>query len=80
MSTGNKNMVRQKNLEETRGSIAHPGGDLKNLITHTMGPGSRMGIGVWGDSFTKPPEPSSQSDVFGRDASNQGFRLRKPGN
>jgi hypothetical protein len=77
MSTANKNMVRQYKLEETRGSIAHPGGELKDMIKHTMGPGSRMNLGRWGDSFIKPPAPSSQSDVFGSQASNQGFKLNK---
>jgi hypothetical protein len=77
MSSVNKNMIRQFHLEETKGSIAHPGGKLENLISHTMGAGSRMNLARWGDSFIKPPP--CDSDVFGRDASSQGFRLRKPG-
>ena len=77
MSTANKNMIRQYKLEETKGSIAHPGGEHKDMIQYVMGPGSRMNQARWGDTFIKPPP--CDSDVFGRDASNQGFRLRKPG-
>jgi hypothetical protein len=77
MSSVNKYTTRQFHKDETRGNIAHPGGELKNLIQHTMGPGSRMSQDKWGDSFIKPPTPKSQSDVFGRDASNQGFKLKK---
>jgi hypothetical protein len=79
MSTANKNMVRQYELPKTRGTIAHPGGGLENLIQHTMGPGSRMSQDVYGDSFVKPPSPPSRSDVFGKEASSQGYRLHKPG-
>ena len=79
MSTANKNMVRQYKLDEVKGSIAHPGGELKDLISHTLGAGSRMNLARYGDSFIKPPSPPSQSDVFGKQASNQGFRLRKTG-
>jgi hypothetical protein len=79
MSSVNKRTIRQYKLDETRGNIAHPGGRLENLIEHTLGPGSRMSQDKWGDSFIKPPSPSSQSDVFGKDASSQGFRLSKPG-
>ena len=75
MSTANKDMHRQFRKDETKGSIAHPGGELKNLISHTLGAGSRMSQDVYGDSFIRPPAPSS--DVFGKQASNQGFRLRK---
>ncbi len=77
MSQAGKPMRRQFHKDETRGNIAHPGGELENLIEHTMGAGSRMTQDKWGDSFIKPPP--CDSDVFGRDASNQGFRLRKPG-
>jgi len=77
MSSVNKRTIRQYELDETRGNIAHPGGKLENLIQHTLGAGSRMSQDKWGDSFIKPPSPSSQSDVFGRDASNQGFKLNK---
>jgi hypothetical protein len=79
MSSVNKRTIRQYKLDETRGNIAHPGGRNEDLIQHTLGPGSRMSQDRYGDSFLKPPSPSSQSDVFGRDASNQGFRLSKPG-
>ena len=79
MSSVNKRTIRQYKLDETRGNIAHPGGRLENLIEHTLGPGSRMSQDKWGDSFTKPPSPPSRSDVFGKDASSQGFRLSKPG-
>jgi hypothetical protein len=72
-----KEGVRQFELEKTRGNVAHPGGELKDLIVDTMGPGSRMSQDVYGDSFVKPPSPSSRSDVFGEQASSQGFRLRK---
>jgi hypothetical protein len=75
MSQAGKHMIRQFEIEKTRGNIAHPGGRLENLIEHTMGPGSRMSQDKYGDSFIKPPP--CDSDVFGRDASNQGFRLRK---
>jgi hypothetical protein len=68
-------MQRQFEKEKTRGSIAHPGGQLENLIEHTMGAGSRMSQDRYGDSFIKPPAPSS--DVFGKHASSQGFRLNK---
>lgn len=74
MSQAGKAMQRQFKKEETRGNIAHPGGELKNYIQHTMGPGSRMSQDKYGDSFIKPPK--SSSDVFGKDASNQGFRLK----
>ena len=77
MSWPTKYGVRRYKLDETRGSIAHPGGMHEDMIQHTMGPGSRMSQDVWGDSFIKPPSPPSQSDVFGKQASNQGFRLRK---
>lgn len=77
MSQAGKPMRRQFHKDETRGNIAHPGGVLENLIEHTLGPGSRMSQDKWGDSFIKPPSPSSQSDVFGAQASNQGFRLKK---
>jgi hypothetical protein len=77
MSTANKNMVRQKHLEEARGNIAHPGGELKDLIRHTMGPGSRMSQDKYGDSYFEKPITPSRSDVFGKEASNQGFRLKK---
>jgi hypothetical protein len=76
MSQAGKWMTRQFKKDEIRGNVAHPGGELKNLIQHTMGAGSRMSQDVYGDSFIKPPSPSSQSDVFGRDATNQGFRLK----
>jgi hypothetical protein len=79
MSQAGKHMQRQFKKDETRGNVAHPGGELKNLIKDTMGPGSRMSQDVYGDSFIKPPSPSSRSDVFGRDATNQGFRLKRPG-
>jgi len=79
MSSVNKRTIRQYKLDETRGNIAHPGGRLENLIEHTLGPGSRMSQDKWGDSFIKPPSPPSRSDVFGKDASSQGFRLSKPG-
>lgn len=79
MSQAGKAMHRQYKKEELRGSIAHPGGDLKNLISHTMGAGSRMSQDVYGNTFIKPPSPPSQSDVFGSQASNQGFRLKKRG-
>lgn len=77
MSQAGKHMQRQYKKDETAGNIAHPGGRLENLIQHTMGPGSRMSQDKYGDSFVKPPSPSSQSDVFGSQASNQGFRLNK---
>jgi hypothetical protein len=77
MSQAGKYMHRQFKKDETAGNIAHPGGRLENLIEHTMGPGSRMSQDVYGDSFVKPPSPPSQSDVFGSQASNQGFRLNK---
>ena len=77
MSQAGKPMRRQFHKDETRGNIAHPGGVLENLIEHTLGPGSRMSQDKWGDSFIKPPSPPSQSDVFGAQASNQGFRLKK---
>jgi hypothetical protein len=79
MSSVNKYTTRQFHKDETRGNIAHPGGKLENLIEHTMGAGSTFSQDKWGDSFQKPPSPSSQSDVFGAQASNQGFRLRKRG-
>jgi hypothetical protein len=72
-------MIRQDHLEQTRGNVAHPGGELKDLIRHTMGPGSVMSQDVYGDSFMKKPITPSKSDVFGSEASNQGFRLRKRG-
>ena len=50
-----------------------------HLIQHTLGAGSRMSQDRYGDSFLKPPSPKSQSDVFGKQASSQGFRLSKPG-
>jgi hypothetical protein len=78
MGSVNKYTARQFEKEKTRGNIAHPGGRLENLIEHTMGPGSRMSQDKYGDSFVKPPSPPSQSDVFGKQASSQGFRLRKP--
>ena len=77
MSQAGKPMQRQYKKDETRGNVAHPGGELRDLIKHTLGAGSRMSQDVYGDSFLKPPSPPSQSDVFGRQASNQGFRLRK---
>jgi hypothetical protein len=77
MSFPTKFGVRKFEKEQTRGNVAHPGGELKDLIQHTMGPGSRMSQDKWGDSFVKPPSPSSQSDVFGEQASNQGFKLNK---
>lgn len=80
MSQAGKAMQRQFEKEQTRGNVAHPGGRLENLIQHTMGPGSRMSQDKYGDSFVTPPRPSSQSDVFGSQASNQGFRLKKRGN
>jgi hypothetical protein len=79
MSTANKNMVRQDHLEQTRGNIAHPGGELQDLVRHTMGAGSKFSQDRWGDSFASKPITPSRSDVFGKEASNQGFRLRKPG-
>jgi hypothetical protein len=79
MSSVNKYTTRQFKKDETRGNIAHPGGRLENLIEHTLGAGSRMSQDKWGDSFVKPPSPPSQSDVFGSQASNQGFKLHKPG-
>ena len=77
MSSVTKQTIRQYKLNETRGNIAHPGGMHEDMISHTLGAGSRMSQDVYGDSFIKPPSPSSQSDVFGSQASNQGFRLRK---
>ena len=79
MSSVNKRTIRQYHLEETRGNIAHPGGRNEDLIQHTLGAGSRMSQDRYGDSFLKPPSPKSQSDVFGKQASSQGFRLSKPG-
>lgn len=75
MSSVTKQTIRQYKLNETKGNIAHPGGRHDDLIEHTMGPGSRMSQDKWGDSFIKPPKCTS--DVFGKDASNQGFRLNK---
>jgi hypothetical protein len=69
-------MQRQFEKEKTQGNIARPGRPLENLICDTMGIGSRMTQDKYGDSFIHPPAPSS--DVFGSQASNQGFRLRKP--
>jgi hypothetical protein len=77
MSQAGKAMQRQFKKDETRGPVSHPGGELKNLIEHAMGAGSRMSQDVYGDSFVKPPTPPSRSDVFGKEASSQGFRLRK---
>jgi hypothetical protein len=77
MSSVNKYTTRQFEKDKTRGSIAHPGGRLENLIEHTLGAGSRMSQDKFGDSFIKPPP--CDSDVFGSQASNQGFRLRKRG-
>lgn len=79
MSQAGKHMIRQDNLDKTRGNVAHPGRDLKDLIRHTMGPGSRMSQDVYGDSFERKPITPSRSDVFGKDATNQGFRLHKRG-
>lgn len=78
MSQAGKAMQRQFKKDETAGNVAHPGGRLENLISHTLGAGSRMSQDVYGDSFIKPPR--SSSDVFGSQASNQGFRLKKRGN
>jgi hypothetical protein len=80
MSFANKKAsVREAHFEEARGNIAHPGAKLKDLITHTMGPGSDMSQDVYGDSYMKKPITPSRSDVFGSEASNQGFRLNKRG-
>lgn len=77
MSQAGKAMQRQAFKEEARGSVAHPGGELKDLIRHVMGPGSRMSQDRYGDSYEKKPITPSRSDVFGSEASNQGFRLNK---
>ena len=81
MSFANKKAsVREAHLEEARGNIAHPGGELKNeLVRHTMGPGSKFSQDVYGDSYFPKPLTPSRSDVFGSEASNQGFRLNKRG-
>lgn len=79
MSEAGKSMQRQFKKEETRGSIAHPGGEHENLVRHTMGAGSKFSQDRYGDSFAKEPITPSRSDVFGKDASSQGFRLSKPG-
>lgn len=79
MSQAGKAMQRQFKKDEVRGPVSHPGGELKDLIKVAMGPGSRMSQDVYGDSFVKPPSPPSRSDVFGEQASSQGFRLHKPG-
>ncbi len=75
-----KASVREAHFEEARGNIAHPGSPpLKDLVEHVMGPGSRMSQDVYGDSYFKKPITPSRSDVFGKEASNQGFRLKKRG-
>lgn len=75
-----KASVREAHFEEARGNIAHPGTPpLKDLISHTMGAGSKFSQDRYGDSYFEPPLTPSRSDVFGADASNQGYRLRKPG-
>jgi hypothetical protein len=74
MSFPTKNGVRQAHLEEARGPISRP---VDHPITHVMGPGSKFTQDVYGDSYFKKPLTPSESDVFGREASNQGFRLRK---
>jgi hypothetical protein len=79
MSEAGKSMQRQFKQEETRGNIAHPGGELENLVRHTMGPGSCMSQDRYGDSFEPRPITPSRSDVFGKEATNQGLRLSKPG-
>lgn len=77
MSSVTKQTIRQYKLDETKGNIAHPGGMHENMISHTLGAGSRMSQDKYGDSFIKPPSPPSRSDVFGKQASNQGFKLNK---
>jgi hypothetical protein len=74
MSFPTKNGVRQAHLEEARGPVSRP---VDHPITHVMGPGSKFTQDVYGDSYFKKPLTPSESDVFGREASNQGFRLRK---
>jgi hypothetical protein len=74
MSTANKNQVRQAHLEEARGPVSRP---KDNPIQHVMGPGSKFTQDVYGDSYFKKPLTPSRSDVFGKQASNQGFRLKK---
>ena len=76
MSQAGKAMQRQAHKEEARGPVSRPKDDP---IMHVMGPGSRFTQDVYGDSYFKKPLTPSRSDVFGSEASNQGFRLHKPG-
>jgi hypothetical protein len=76
MGFANKKSIRQAHLEEARGPVSRP---VDHPITHVMGPGSKFTQDVYGDSYFKKPLTPSRSDVFGKEASSQGFRLHKPG-
>jgi hypothetical protein len=72
MSWPSKYGVRKNPKAE--GSVARP---TDHPITHVMGPGSKFTQDVYGDSYFEKPLTPSRSDVFGKEASNQGLRLRK---